>query len=126
MRTFIIAEGGVNHEGDLERAKMLVDAAIRCGADAVKFQTFIPETIALDEKDLASLKRYALPFDQFEELKEYCDEQDIEFMSTPFCSVCAEFLNDIGAQRLLILHLLMQSAIKTFSPSGHIKPCNGI
>lgn len=102
MKTFIIAECGINHEGDLDKAKMLVDAAVRCGADAVKFQTFIPETIALDDHDLTRLRKYALAFDDFEEIKEYCDRESIEFMSTPFCQVTAEFLNEIGVQRFKI------------------------
>ncbi len=102
MKTFIIAEAGINHEGDIDRAKMLVDAAVRCGADAVKFQTFIPETIALDDNDLANLRKYALPLDDFQELKDYCDRESIEFMSTPFCVRTAQLLQDIGVKRFKI------------------------
>jgi len=71
---FIIAEAGVNHNGNIDRAKELVKTAKEIGADAVKFQTFW---------DLGCLKEYELTKKQWVDLKLYCDEIGIEFMSTP-------------------------------------------
>ena len=108
---FIIAEAGVNHNGDLEMAKRLVDTAGWAGADAVKFQTFIAErvmmsdapkaeyqkrTTELEESQLEMVKRLELSFDAFRELSAYCDEKGITFMSTPFDDESADFLDELG------------------------------
>lgn len=97
-RCFIIAEAGVNHNGDLALAKKLVDAAKAAGVDAVKFQTFKSEEIVTPEAEQAKyqtentgkkesqyemLKRLELSYDDFRELKEYCDKVGIMFLSTP-------------------------------------------
>lgn len=102
MKTLIIAEAGINHDGDTTRARQLIDGAKRAGADAVKFQTFIPEKIARDEQELANLKRYALTSGETLALKAYCDEVGIEFMSTPFCCETADWLNAMGVRRFKI------------------------
>ena len=96
--TYIIAEAGVNHNGKLELAKKLVDVAKEAGVDAVKFQTFKAEKIVTPEAEQAKyqtenigkkesqyamLKRLELPYSAFQELKEYCDEKEIIFLSTP-------------------------------------------
>ncbi|MHC1682814.1 MAG: N-acetylneuraminate synthase [Clostridiaceae bacterium] len=97
-RTFIIAEAGVNHNGDIENAKKLVDIAFEAGADAVKFQTFITENLVTKNAVKAKyqeqntgngyqyemLKNLELSFDDHTILKKYCDEKGILFMSTPF------------------------------------------
>ena len=98
-KIFIIAEAGVNHNGDIEIAKKLVDAAVAAGADAVKFQTFKAETLVCrdakkaeyqmettdkDESQFAMLKRLELTPDMHEKLMDYCEQKRIMFLSTPF------------------------------------------
>ncbi len=95
----IIAEAGVNHNGDLSMAEKMVDAAKEAGADYVKFQTFKPEnlvskyaqkagyqkkTTGEDETQLQMLQKLTLTNENFIELKKYCDEKSIGFISTPF------------------------------------------
>jgi len=107
---FIIAEAGVNHNGQLILAKELVDAAVNANADAVKFQTFKGEdlvtatgemadyqkkTVASGETQLEMLKRIALPYKHFRPLKKYCDQKGIVFLSTPHTEDAFEFLNDL-------------------------------
>lgn len=108
---FVIAEAGVNHNGDMELARALVDAAAEAGCDAVKFQTFRAEAlvtqdaeqadyqrdnIGKSETQLEMLKRLELPFDEHRALIDYCDERDILFLSTPFDEESADFLDDLG------------------------------
>jgi N,N'-diacetyllegionaminate synthase len=107
---FIIAEAGVNHNGSLELAKRLVDAAKDAGADCVKFQTFISKNIVsknavkaeyqkmqteAEESQYDMLKKLELSFDEFLELKEYCEDKDIKFMSTAFDFDSIDFLNSL-------------------------------
>lgn len=95
---FIIAEAGVNHNGNLDIAKRLIDAACDAGADAVKFQIFSAEKMATDDAEQAEyqlkntgikesqydmLKKLELGYDDFRELKNYCDKRNIIFLSTP-------------------------------------------
>jgi len=108
---FIIAEAGVNHNGDLQMAKQLVDVAAVAGADAVKFQTFKAEALATNDAPLADymtaageessgqtelLKRLELPDEAFAELKEYCNLRGIRFMSTAFDEASADLLVNLG------------------------------
>lgn len=96
---YIIAEAGVNHNGDLKIAKEMVLAAKRAGADAIKFQTFVTENLVTRNAQMADyqkqntgqqetqfemLKRLELSYDDYKELKELCSETGIEFLSTPF------------------------------------------
>lgn len=98
MGVYIIAEAGVNHNGDLNLAKKLVDVAVEAKVDAIKFQTFKTEKIVgkfasqakyqientgIEEGQFDMVKRLELPFDDFRELKKYCDEKNIVFVSTP-------------------------------------------
>lgn len=106
---FVIAEAGVNHNGDIKLAKQLIDAAADAGADAVKFQTFKAERLVSRSSPLAKyqaantsaksqfdlLKELELGYDQFQELADYCKEVGIEFMSTPFDEESAVFLNSL-------------------------------
>lgn len=108
-RPYVIAEAGVNHEGDIEIAKRLIDEAARGGAHAIKFQTYKAETLASKDSpyywDLEkepSKNQFDLfkKFDKFwkkeyELLKMECDKRGIEFMSTPFDTEAADFLNDL-------------------------------
>lgn len=106
----IIAEAGVNHNGDFGLAKKMIEVAKKCGADYIKFQTFITEKdiskIAkkaeyqknnLDENDnqFNMVKKLELSFIQFKELKKYCDKIGIKFLSTPFELDSVEFLDSL-------------------------------
>ncbi len=97
-RTYIIAEIGINHRGDIEIAKKLIDSAVRSGVDAVKFQTYLTEKRApkgnIEMFDL--LKNLELPFEAFKELKDYSNKQKIDFFSTPFDTESVDYLNNIG------------------------------
>lgn len=111
-QTYIIAEAGVNHNGSLEMAKQLVDVAQQAGVDAVKFQTFKTEnlvTLAAQQagyqltnlgkptSQFEMLKKLELSYEEFIELKNYCDFTQIEFLSTPFDFESVDFLlEDIG------------------------------
>jgi len=97
QRVFVIAEIGNNHEGSLAEAKNLVQAAAKAGADAVKFQTIVPDKlIAADQQDrLKQLKKYALSPSQFQELKKEATRAGVLFLSTPFDLDSVEFLNDL-------------------------------
>jgi N-acetylneuraminate synthase len=106
---YIIAEAGVNHEGDMDIARRLIDEAMEGGAHAIKFQTYRAKTIASKDspaywdttkEPTESQYRLFQKYDKFwkkeyEELKEYCDRAGIEFMSTPFDIDAADFLNDL-------------------------------
>jgi N,N'-diacetyllegionaminate synthase len=112
-QAFLIAEIGVNHNGDIELAKKLIDAAKKSGADAVKFQTFSAKLLAApntpkvsyqesttlaSESHLEMLKRLELTKSQHIELAQYCRKNDIEFISTPYDIESAMFLNSIGVR----------------------------
>jgi len=96
-RVFIVAEIGNNHEGSISEARKLVRAAAEAGADAVKFQTIVPEKlISADQQDrLQQLKKYALSFPQFQELQREATRAGVLFLSTPFDLDSVEFLNDL-------------------------------
>ena len=103
----IIAEAGVNHNGDFALAKQMVDVAKEAGVDYIKFQTFVPEklvskfaekadyqkeTTGAGESQLQMLQKLTLTNDNFKDLKEYCQEVDIGFISTPFDLESIDFL----------------------------------
>ncbi|MGK0466565.1 N-acetylneuraminate synthase [Clostridium sp.] len=108
---FIIAEAGVNHNGDTNIAKKLIDEAVLAGVDAIKFQTFKTEKIVTGYAEMASyqkqnigsadsqfnmLKKLELSYENFTELKQYCVQKGIMFLSTPFDFESADFLESIG------------------------------
>ena len=111
MSVFIIAEAGVNHNGDIELAKKLIDAASDAGADAVKFQTFKAEKLVSKDAKKAAyqqenmqvksdsqyemLKKLELDTQTHKELIEYCNTKNIMFLSTPFDLESIELLNDL-------------------------------
>lgn len=116
-QTFIIAEAGVNHNGSLEVAKKLVVEAAKAGADAVKFQTFKAEKLVTADapkaeyqkrnvgttgNQLDMLKKLELKNSDFKELANYCKDQGIEFMSTPFDEESADFLDQLGVRQFKI------------------------
>lgn len=107
MSVFIIAEAGVNHNGDFNLAKKLVDMAVECGADAIKFQTFKAEestgayaekaeyqmeNMPVEESQLEMIRKLELPFEQFREIQSYCKEKGILFISTPDGTESLNFL----------------------------------
>lgn len=109
VRPYLIAEAGVNHGGSMELARRLVDEAAAGGADAIKFQTYKAETLAMRHSpaywDLTQesttsqfelFKKYdTFGAEQYEELKAYCDNVGIEFMSTPFDLDAAKAINEL-------------------------------
>lgn len=113
-KTLIIAEAGVNYNGDINLAKKMVDVAAEAGADIVKFQTGKPEnsisvnakkadyqeaTTGTDESQLEMCKKLMLPDKDYPELVDYCDKKGIEFLSTPFDCESVDFLADLGVRK---------------------------
>lgn len=116
MSVFIIAEAGVNHNGDADRALAMVDAARRAGADAIKFQTFSADKLAAPGADKADyqkretgeggqhamLRALEMSEDLHHRLIARCVEVGIEFMSTPFDEEAADFLVGHGMRRIKV------------------------
>ncbi len=102
-KTFVIAEIGINHEGNLKKAKKLIDSAVRAGVDAVKFQTYITEKRVKKNSPIFNiLKKCELSFKDFEILSNYSKNKKIEFMSTPFDFESFQFLNEIKVSKIKI------------------------
>ena len=96
-KTYIIAEIGINHGGDINLAKKLIDSVARTGADAVKFQTYLTEKrVSKDSPIFDILKKCELPFQAFKELQIYANKLNLEFFSTPFDNESVEFLESIN------------------------------
>ena len=113
-KTLVIAEAGVNHNGDLQLAKQLVDAAHRAGADVIKFQSFQANKLVTAHaqqapyqqkslnkatSQLEMLKRLELRPEQHVELIQYCTQKKIEFLSTAFDLPSIELLSSLKLQR---------------------------
>lgn len=96
-RVFIIAEIGNNHEGSFDLAEEIIEKAAQSGADAVKFQTIVPELLVSvsDQERIKRLKKFQFSYEQFEKLKNYAASKNIMFFSTPFDLTSASFLNSI-------------------------------
>ncbi|MDF2511044.1 MAG: N-acetylneuraminate synthase [Herbinix sp.] len=109
-KAYVIAEAGVNHNGDYELAKKMIFEAKKAGADAVKFQTFKAENLVsvyapkaeyqlkntdLKESQQEMLKRLELSYEQFKNLNQYAKELEIDFLSTPFDEESIEFLRSL-------------------------------
>lgn len=106
---FFIAEAGVNHDGDVDRAKELVEVAAAAGADAVKFQTFVADRLVTERAPRAEyqkrttdvgsqyelLKRYELDPETHRTLQTVCRDRGILFLSTPFDPESADLLYDL-------------------------------
>ena len=115
-RTLIIAEAGVNHNGEIELAKKLIDAAVEAGADVVKFQTFTAKSLVTSDARKANyqindiqnetqyemLSRLELSLNAHKELFEYCANSGIEFFSTAFDIESLMFLEELGTKRIKI------------------------
>ena len=109
--SFVIAEAGVNHNGDLARAHELIDVAADAGADSVKFQTFKADRLVTpdapkaayqiartgaSESQLDMLRRLELSPQDHQELLEHAARRKLVFLSTPFDEECADFLDRLG------------------------------
>ncbi|MGD2119550.1 MAG: N-acetylneuraminate synthase [Chromatiales bacterium] len=107
QHVFIIAEAGVNHNGDIGRALEMIEVAAAAGVDAIKFQTFVPELLASatapqadyqsrnnpgHSNQLAMLQGLSLDFDAHHQLQQHCKQHGIAFMSSPFDLQSADFL----------------------------------
>lgn len=112
-KPYVIAEIGANHNGDMELARTMIKSAVDCGADAVKFQSWNSTSLIAKEeydrnqsyddspkKHFGSLKemveKYYLRPEQHHELKAYCDELGVDFVSTPFSEEEVDLLQDCG------------------------------
>jgi len=134
---FVIAEAGVNHNGDPELAERLVDAAADAGADAVKFQTFSADQVVASsapkaeyqrertpdgESQLEMLRALELGADTWARLVERCRERSLAFLSTPFDGPSVELLVELGVPALKIASpdltndLLLEQAAATGLP----------
>jgi N,N'-diacetyllegionaminate synthase len=117
MRTLIIAEAGVNHNGDVGLAARLIDAAADAGADAVKFQTYVTELLVVapapkaeyqvrhtggQDSQAAMLRSLQLPPDSYRSLARRAQDRGIAFLSTAFDVESANLLAAIGVDRLKI------------------------
>lgn len=109
MHTLIIAEAGVNHNGNFDTAIRMIDTAKEAGVDIVKFQTSITSTSKFsvkadyqkeatgsNESQLDMIKKLRFSFEQHLKLKEYCDSIGITYLSTPFDFESIDFLNELG------------------------------
>ena len=116
-KVYIIAEAGVNHNGSLENAKKLIDVAKATGADAVKFQTFIPElviskhavkadyqlvTTGKQESQLDMVRKLYLDVNAHKEMIAYSKKVGIEFLSTPFDLTSIDTLHELGLKEIKI------------------------
>lgn len=111
MPVFVIAEAGVNHNGDIDIAHRLIDMAADCGADAVKFQTFTADRMATHTSPLAEYQRGAAGFEgtmqemlselvlsdeDHRQLKKHAEERELIFLSSPSDEESADFLGELG------------------------------
>lgn len=117
MRTLIIAEAGVNHNGDIKLAKKLIDVAAKAGADLVKFQTFSADRLVTvgaktadyqarnmrsQESQFEMLHRLELSIEAHHELITHCALREIAFFSTGFDNVSVDFLASLGQDKFKI------------------------
>jgi len=116
VSVFIIAEAGVNHNGDEDIAVQLIDIAAEARADAIKFQTFSADKLVQQGAAKAEyqikgvgegtqyemLKKLELTLSQFDRLMQHCKTKDIEFMSTAFDIEAADYLVSAGLKRFKI------------------------
>lgn len=113
QKIYIIAEAGVNHNGNMELAKKMVEAAAEAGADCVKFQTFIPENLVSkyaekaeyqkqntgkEENQLDMLKKLTLTEEQYQELSRHAQKRGIDFCSTAFDADSIRVVHRLGCK----------------------------
>ena len=132
---FIIAEAGVNHDGDMEKARRLIDAAKASGANAIKFQSFVAErvirrnapkakyqdrNIGTEISQFDMLKKLELSKDQAKMLKHYADSSDIPFVSTAYDLIAVDELEEIGvcAHKLASIEVVNHPLIRKVARTG--------
>ena len=94
--TYTIAEIGINHNGNFDLAKQLIQSASNAGADAVKFQTYITEKrVSKDSPIYEILKKCEFDFDIFSKLKSFAEKLNVDFFSTPFDIDSVDYLESI-------------------------------
>ena len=139
----IIAEAGVNHNGSLKRALKMVDIAKNCGADIIKFQTFIPNLVASKHSLIADyqkryqkknnsqldlIKKLFLSFNDFKKIKKRCKEKKIEFLSTGFDHKSLAFLKSLNPKdytevnKLFVDALMLSLSSKSDDVYEYYKP----
>lgn len=116
-RVMVIAEAGINHNGDISMAKDMVDEAVAAGADAIKFQTYKTQDLVTKtakkakyqientgsaDSQYAMLKELEFSPEAFRELYSYCAQKNILFLSSPFDVVSIEFLEKLGVTAMKI------------------------
>ncbi|CAB3290126.1 N-acetylneuraminate synthase [Methanocaldococcus lauensis] len=121
--TFIIAEGGLNHNGDIDIAKELIKEAKKCGADAIKFQSYHTEDFISKKSEYYKLfKDLELSEEEFYELKKYAEKIGIMFISTPLDLKYVDILNNMNVPAFkiasgdLTFHPLLEKVAKTGKP----------
>jgi len=111
-KVLIIAEAGVNHNGDIELAKQLIDIAVEAKVDIVKFQTAIPELVVSknatkaeyqkketgEGSQLDMIRKIHFELDVYIELQKYCEDKNIQFLSSPFDHISIDFLDKMGME----------------------------
>ncbi|MEF9945172.1 MAG: N-acetylneuraminate synthase [Lachnospiraceae bacterium] len=117
MSVYVIAEAGVNHNGNIKIAKQLIEKAKTAGCDCIKFQTFQADKIVTkkakkadyqiqnmqtNESQYEMLKKLELTYEEFEELKEYSLQKQIDFLSTPFDEEAVDLLEKVGVEQYKI------------------------
>lgn len=129
-KVYIIAEIGVNHNGDIDIAKELIDAARLAGVDAVKFQSFNPEKTKIRSSPFAAYQeknsqyknsfemsmKLMLSYDDHIILKEFCDNVNIDFLSTGFDNDSVDLLEKLGVR----YHKIPSGEITNFPLIKHI------
>ncbi len=122
---FIVAEAGINHNGDIKIAKQMILEASKSGADAIKFQTIFPEELYSEESNSALfklIKKWSFNKKQHIELKKFAERNKLEFLSTPVGKKSAKLLKDIKIKCIKIAsgeltnHELIKNVAKTKQP----------
>jgi sialic acid synthase SpsE len=130
---FVIAEAGANHDGELSKAKRLIDAAVGANADAIKFQNYTAEKLVTrsakkywGDRETTQYETFAeldvLSSQDYEEMADYADESGITYLSTPFDREAVDLLNDHGVPAFkiasgdLTYHSLLEYVAKQGKP----------
>lgn len=136
-KPYIIAEIGANHNGDMDLAKTMIDSAVACGADAVKFQSWSPTSLIAKEeydrnqkyddspkKHFGSLKemveKYYLREEQHYELRDYCKDKDVDFCSSPFSPAEVELLEkcDVPFYKVASMDINNMQLLRSIAEKG--------